>query len=96
VLVSTFERLFNHLRIGGALTIFRSREPQRGVGVDRIPLDPEPSDQNAMTISTIFTLHGRLDLPNIELMGQRFPNAPVVSIRSKEPQSAPSELINST
>ena len=28
---------------------FRSREPQRGVGVDRIPLDPKPSDQNAMT-----------------------------------------------
>ena len=26
-----------------ALTIFRSREPQRGVGVDRIPLDPKPS-----------------------------------------------------
>src|SRR4051794_6339774 len=46
-----------------------------------------------LRVPFLTTLHGRLDLPNIELMGQRFPDASFVSIRSKEPQSAPSELI---
>ena len=35
------------------------------------------------------TLHGRLDLPNIELMGQRFPNAPFVSISQSQRTPAP-------
>jgi hypothetical protein len=42
-----------HRSAGARLSMSRW-EPQRGVGVDRIPLDPKPSDQNAMTISTIF------------------------------------------
>ena len=34
----------------------------------------------ACGVPFLTTLHGRLDLPNIELMGQRFPNALFVSI----------------
>jgi hypothetical protein len=34
---------------------------RRCVGVDRIPLDPEPSDQNALTISIIS--HYLYDVP---------------------------------
>ena len=35
------------------------------------------------------TLHSRLDLPNIDLMGQRFPNAPFVSISQSQRTPAP-------
>ena len=38
----------------GAVGASIKRTAERAVGVDRIPLDPEPSDQNALTISTIF------------------------------------------
>jgi hypothetical protein len=33
-----------------------------------------------LRVPFLTTLHGRLDLPNIELMGQRFPNALFASI----------------
>jgi hypothetical protein len=33
-----------------------------------------------LRVPFLTTLHGRLDLPNIEVIGQRFPNAPFVSI----------------
>jgi hypothetical protein len=37
-----------------------------------------------LRVPFLTTLHGRLDLPNIELMGQRFPNAPFVSISQSQ------------
>ena len=43
----------------------------------------------ACGVPFLTTLHGRLDLPNIELMGQRFPNAPFVSISQSQRTPAP-------
>ena len=43
----------------------------------------------ACDVPFLTTLHGRLDLPNIELMGQRFPNAPFVSISQSQRTPAP-------
>src|SRR3954467_15047129 len=42
-----------------------------------------------LRVPFLTTLHGRLDLPNIELMGQRFPNAPFVSISQSQRTPAP-------
>jgi glycosyltransferase involved in cell wall biosynthesis len=42
-----------------------------------------------LRVPFLTTLHGRLDLPNIELMGQRFPNAPFVSISQSQRSPAP-------
>ena len=42
-----------------------------------------------LRVPFLTTLHGRLDLPNIELMGQRFPNAPFVSVSQSQRTPAP-------
>ena len=42
-----------------------------------------------LRVPFLTTLHGRLDLPNIELMGHRFPNAPFVSISQSQRTPAP-------
>ena len=42
-----------------------------------------------LRVPFLTTLHGRLDLPNIEVIGQRFPNAPFVSISESQRTPAP-------
>jgi len=42
-----------------------------------------------LQVPFLTTLHGRLDLPNIEVIGQRFPNAPFVSISQSQRTPAP-------
>jgi glycosyltransferase involved in cell wall biosynthesis len=42
-----------------------------------------------MEVPFLTTLHGRLDLPNIDLIEQRFPNAPFVSISQSQRDPAP-------
>jgi glycosyltransferase involved in cell wall biosynthesis len=43
-------------------------------------------------VPSLTTLHGRLDLPNIEVIGKRFPNCPFVSI--SESQRTPASQLN--